>query len=87
MRSRELVTVAIGGEAVVHLPPGEGSDYATLCGLDGGLPAEEGEGYDWGGEEPQLLQVTRPGARVTCPTCAGIWRLARSCPPRLIETP
>ncbi|CAM3962131.1 hypothetical protein SESI111939_10100 [Serratia silvae] len=56
-----------GDEEFVHIRNGiEGSDYVTLCGLDGGVSGSE-----------QSSRPASKNAKVTCRQCWGIWLACR----------
>jgi len=61
--SNNIVAVEIDGIVSYHLPD---SDYATLCGIDGGLSSDF---YN------QRLVDTPKNTKINCPTCHKIWKI------------
>lgn len=62
---RQVVSLKIDDEISHHIPD-VGADYATLCGLDGGLAGEDG----------QVIIDTPHDAKIDCPQCKAIFNVA-----------
>lgn len=61
-----FVTVEVQGVVLVHLPHTT-NNYATLCGLDGDDPHFDTQ---------QKTIPTKSGAKVDCPHCKAIFKVA-----------
>lgn len=72
--NNRLVAVACDGEVEVHARNSTGTDYVSICGLDG---SDAGVG--------QVVVALPPNALVNCVACIQIVRFGKRFPSRLLS--
>ncbi len=65
--SAKRIALEIDGLREIHAAASNNGNYATLCGLDGDDP---GIGQQSGG-------TARPGEKINCHQCIGVWLAAK----------